>query len=304
MVPRTRIAPDGPELSRLAYGTWKLFDDRAAATPQHLLGRLQACRDLGITTVDTAEIYGGYEVEELLGQSFALAPVLRQRMEIVTKCGIYVPHARHPERKVAFYNVTAKKVVSSAEKSLRLLKTDYLDVLLVHRPDWLTAAEDTAEGLQTLLSQGKVRHVGVSNYNVHQLELLNARLQRPVVTNQIELSLFRPDPIFDGTLDQCQRLRICPMAWSPLGRGRLFNDDDEAAERVRETVACFGDKYGGAGPTELALAWVLHHPSRPVAVFGTNKPERLATIARAADVTLAREDWYALWQAAAGRKIP
>jgi predicted oxidoreductase len=301
---RTRIAADGPTFSRLAYGTWKLFDDRATATPAHLARRLETCRELGITTVDTAEIYGGYEVEELLGQALAQSPGLRQGLELVTKCGIYVPTPRHPERKVSFYNASAKRIVASVDKSLRLLKTDYVDLLLVHRPDWLTSAEDTAAGLEQVVAQGKVRHVGVSNYNVHQLELLGARLGRPLVTNQVELSLFHADAIFDGTLDQCQRLGISPMAWSPLGRGRLFNEDDEAADRVRETAAGMAEKYGGAGATELALAWVLAHPSRPVAVFGTNKVERLATIARAAELTLEREDWYALWQAAAGRRIP
>lgn len=308
MLSRVALSPNGPTLSRLAFGTWRLLDDRATATPEHVRRRVQACLELGISTIDTAEIYGVYEVEELLGHALAGAPGLRQRLEIVTKCGIYIPCERHPDRKTAFYNVSAKKIVSSAEKSLRLLRTDYLDVLLVHRPDWLTAADDTAEGLRTLVRQGKVRHVGVSNYSVSQFELLDDRMGGALVTNQVELSLFAMGALLDGTLDQCQRRRLAPMAWSPLGGGRLFAEDDPAAQRVRAAMATMAPKYatsaGPATPDQLALAWVLAHPSRPVPVFGTNKLERLPGIARAAEITLDREDWYALWEAAQGRRIP
>jgi predicted oxidoreductase len=304
MVPRAKLSPRGPELSRLVYGTWRLLDDPATATPEHLLRRLEICLERGITTVDTAEIYGVYEVEELVGRALALSPGLRQRLEIVTKCGIYVPCARHPDRRVAFYNASAKRIIASAEKSLRLLKTDYLDVLLVHRPDWLTAADDTAEGLETLRRQGKVRHVGVSNYNVHQVELLNSRLAEPVCTNQVELSLFTMNAIEDGTLDQCQRLGILPMAWSPLGGGRLFDPQDTAAQRIRAAMATIASSYDDAKPERLALAWVLAHPSRPLAVFGTNRAERIDSIAAAANLTLDREDWYLLWEAARGHEIP
>ena len=304
MVPRAKLSPRGPELSRLVYGTWRLLDDPASATPEHLLRRLEMCLELGITSVDTAEIYGVYEVEEVVGRALTLSPGLRQRMEIVTKCGIYVPCARHPDRRVAFYNASAKRIVASAEKSLRLLKTDYLDVLLVHRPDWLTAADDTAEGLQTLLQQGKIRHAGVSNYNVHQVDLLNSHLAQPVCTNQVELSLFAMNPIEDGTLDQCQRLGVAPMAWSPLGGGRLFDPQDAAAQRIRAAMATIAGAYQDAKPERLALAWVLAHPSRPHAVFGTNRPERLESIAAAANLTLDCEDWYLLWEAAQGHDIP
>ena len=304
MVPRVQLSPAGPELSRLVYGTWRLFDDRASATPEHLLRRLEICLQHGITSVDTAEIYGDYEVEEVLGKALALSPGLRQRLEIVTKCGIYVPTGRHPERRVAFYNATARRIVASAEKSLRLLGTDVIDLFLVHRPDWLTAADDTAEGLETLRRQGKIRHAGVSNYNVHQVELLNSRLRAPVATNQVELSLFQMAAIEDGTLDQCQRLGIAPMAWSPLGGGRLFDPQDPAAQRIRAAMATLASSYDDAKPERLALAWVLAHPSRPVAVFGTNRPERIESAAATAELTLDREDWYLLWEAASGHEIP
>jgi predicted oxidoreductase len=305
MVSRAKLSSGGPELSRLVYGTWRVLDDPATATPEHLLRRLEICLERGISTVDTAEIYGVYAVEELLGHALARSSGLRQRLEIVTKCGIYVPCERHPERRVAFYNNTAKRIIASAEKSLRLLKTDYLDLLLIHRPDWLTSADDTAEGLETLLRQGKIRHAGVSNYNVHQLELLSERVvSQPLRTNQIELSLFAMNPLEDGTLDQCQRLRIAPMAWSPLGGGRLFDPRDLVAQRIRAAMATIAGRYDEARPERLALSWVLAHPSRPLAVIGTNRPERIESLASGADMALEREDWYLLWEAARGHEIP
>jgi predicted oxidoreductase len=304
MVDRVALAEGGPHLSRLCYGTWRLLREPAPPSPAQLADRLGAAADLGITTVDTAEIYGAYAVEELLGAALAQAPGLRGRLEIVSKFGIYVPNPRHPERTSAFYNASAARVVASVDKSLRLLGVDAIDLLLVHRPDWLTPASDTARGLEDVVRAGKVRHVGVSNYNVPQFELLRDRLEIPLVTNQIELSLFTSDPIFDGTLDQCQRHRVRPMAWSPLGGGRLFDESDEAAARVRAAMAMLGPKYGGATAGQLALAWVLAHPAQPVAVVGTSQIDRIASLARATEIAIERHDWYLLWQAAAGRKLP
>jgi predicted oxidoreductase len=219
MVPRHRLAAHGPEFSRLAYGTWRLLNDTTPPTPQSVLARLQRCADLGITTIDTAEIYGRYQVEEALGAALALDKGLRQRLEIVTKAGIYVPNAFHPARKVSYYDATGARLIKSLEKSLRFLGVGHVELLLVHRPDWLTHPDETAEGLNRLLKDGKIRSAGVSNYNVHQFDALNARMDEPLVTNQVEFSLLRMDPIFDGVLDHCMRLGVSPMAWSPLGGG-------------------------------------------------------------------------------------
>jgi predicted oxidoreductase len=281
LVERVSLAEGGPQLSRLAYGTWRLMREAQRPTPEGLAARLSAIADLGITTIDTAEIYGAYAVEETLGDALASEPGLRARLEIVTKFGIYVPNPRHPERTAPFYNATGKRVIASVDKSLRLLGTDYIDLLLVHRPDWAASADDTAEGLAQVVRAGKVKHVGVSNYNV-----------------------LSSGAIFDGTLDQCQRYRVRPMAWSPLGGGRLFAAEDEAAVRLRTTMTSLSPKYGGAGPGELALAWVLAHPSGPVAVFGSAHLERIESLARACSLKLDRHDWYLMWQAAAGRHIP
>jgi len=301
---RVEIGPRGPRCSRLVYGTWRILDDAAGATPEALAARLETCAELGVTTIDTAEVYGGYEVEERLGAALRARPGLRDKLQLVTKCGIYVPVPRHPERKVAHYNATRDRIVKSAEKSLRLLGTDRLDVLLVHRPDWLTSADETAAGFERLLDEGKILSAGVSNYSVAELDTLQSRLRRPLVTNQIELSLLERGPLGDGTLAQCERLRIKPMAWSPLGGGRLFREEDEAAARIRAACAELAPKYGGAPPEALALAWILALPAQPLVVFGTNRVERIRAAARAAELTLEREDWYRLWQAAEGRRVP
>lgn len=304
MIPRLPISPNGPSFSKLIYGTWRILDDAETANSDDLLKRFHKCLELGITTIDTAEIYGLYKVEEFIGQTLKKEPGLRDKLEIVTKCGIYVPCDFHPDRKTAFYNADAARLVKSTEKSLRLMGIDHIDLLLVHRPDWLTSADETAAGLNKLLKDGKIRAAGVSNYNVHQFELLNSRMDQPLVTNQIEFSLLHMDPIYDGTGDQCQRLGIKPMAWSPLGKGVLMDKTDPAAARIHAKCAEFSAKYGNATVDQLAYAWIMAHPSQPMPIIGTNKIDRLIATAKSADIKLDREDWYALWTAAKGHGIP
>ncbi|MDB6006108.1 MAG: ydhF [Prosthecobacter sp.] len=306
MITRHKIAPNGPEFSRLVYGTWRILDeaDKANCTPQALLSRFKACADMGITTLDTAEIYGVYKVEEAIGGALKLDPAFRRKIEIVTKCGIYIPCEFHPDRKVAHYNVTAARIIKSTEKSLRFMGIDEIDLLLVHRPDWLTSADETAEGLNKLLKDGKIRSAGVSNYNVHQFELLSSRMDQPLVTNQVEFSLLHMDPIYDGTADQCQRHRILPMAWSPLAKGALMEKTDPAAVRLHTKATELSAKYGGATLDQLAYAWIMAHPSCPLPIIGTNKLERIQALVKAADIKLEREDWYGLWEAAKGQGVP
>lgn len=299
---RITIAPHGPELSRLVYGTWRLLESQP--TPQAINRRLNTCVELGITTIDTAEIYGLYEVEKMLGAAFALSPGLRDKLELVTKAGIYVPCQYHPERRTAHYNATGARLVTSLDKSLRWLGTDRIELFLVHRPDWLTPAADTASGLNQLLRAGKIRAAGVSNYSAAQFDLLNAQMERPLATNQLEFHLLRMEPIHDGTFHQCEKLGVRPMAWSPLAGGRLFDQTNEAAVRLAAAAAKMAARYNGAPLEQLAYAWIMAHPSQPLPVIGTNKPERLRSAAHADAITLEREDWYALWEAAQGRRIP
>lgn len=299
---RQKLATHGPEYSRIVYGTWRLL--KTNPTPQEINRRLHACLDLGITTIDTAEIYGMYEAEQMLGAALALSPGLRDKLEIVTKAGIYVPCSHHPDRHTAHYNATGPRLIKSLEKSLRLLGTDHVELFLVHRPDWLTRADNTAEGLNELLLSGKVRSAGVSNYSAAQFDLLNSYMEQPLVTNQIEFHLLHTGPIIDGTLTQCEKLNLKPMAWSPLAGGRLFDPENPAAPRLAKAAERMSSHYNGATLEQLAYAWILAHPSQPLPVIGTNKIERLQSAVQADSIVLERQDWYALWEAAQGHRIP
>lgn len=291
-------SPSGPNLSQMAYGAWRLLDDGGDVQ------QLNRCVELDVTTIDTAEIYGGYRVEEVLGQAIALSPGLRDKLEIVTKAGIYIPTSRHPDRRAAHYDASRGKLIASVECSLNLLGTDQIDLFLVHRADWLTSIDDTADGLNALVKSGKVRSVGVSNYSAGQFAALNSRMDTGLVTNQVEFGLLQMDPVFDGTFDQAQMLTFRPMVRSPLAGGRLFAVGDPAADRIRAAATAMLTRYPGATLEQIAYAWVMAHPSRPIPVIGTNKIDRIETSAVAAALRLEREDWFALWVAAKGHGIP
>lgn len=302
MMNRIQLSSNAPEFSQMAYGTWRILSGDLSI--QDINARLNRCVELGITTIDTAEIYGVYEVEEAVGKALALSPQLRDQLEIVTKAGIYVPCDFHPDRKVAFYNATRERLVKSLEKSLRFLNTDRLELFLIHRPDWLTSIDETASGLNELVAAGKIRSAGVSNYTPSQFQALNSRMEQPLVTNQVEFHLLGMDPIYDGTFDQCQELRVKPMAWSPMAGGRLFDSSNEAAQRLAEAASGLSEKYNGATLEQLAYAWIMAHPSNPLPVIGTNRLERIDSAAESVKIQLDREDWYALWTAAKGNGVP
>lgn len=298
---RIQLTDGGPTFSRIVAGMMRLRE--WAMTGTELLNFIHACLDLGITTFDHADIYGGYTCEELFGRALAAEPSLRGRIELVTKCGIQLVSPNRPDTYVHHYDTSRAHIIASAERSLRNLQTDALDLLLIHRPDPLMDADEVAEALAHLRMSGKVRHVGVSNFMPWQFHLLQSRLDFPLVTNQIELSVLYLDPLHDGTLDQLQRLRVPPMVWSPVAGGRLFDSGDERTRRVRETLERIGREVGA--PAEgVALAWVMRHPTRALPVMGTGKIERLREAAAAEAIALDRQQWFAVWEASAGREVP
>lgn len=286
----------------MVYGTWRMLD--GAHSSQDINRRLNRCVELGITAIDTAEIYGGYAVEAALGDAMALSPGLHEKLRVITKSGIYVPNSKNPERTVGFYDASATQLKKSVEASLRLLGRDRIDLFLIHRPDWFSSIDDTAAGLNQLIRDGKIQHAGVSNYTPTQFAALNSRMDTGLLTNQVEFHLLKMEPIIDGTFDLCLQHRMRPMAWSPLAGGKLFDKNNPASVRLASVANSMSAKYGGATLEQLAYAWVMGHPSRPIAVIGTNKLERIESAVCAASLTLEREDWYALWVAAQGRNIP
>ncbi|MFN2289712.1 MAG: aldo/keto reductase family oxidoreductase [Anaerolineae bacterium] len=301
-VPGLQLAPGGPQVSRLVWGLWRLAGWHLCDA--ELLGLVHACLDLGITTFDLADIYGDYACEGIFGRALALEPGLRQRIQLVTKCGIKLVSDRRPSHRIKHYDTSQAHILASVEHSLRMLHTDHLDLLLIHRPDPLMDADEVAAAFDDLRGSGKVLHFGVSNFSPGQFDLLASRLDFPLVTNQVEISVLDMDLLHDGTVDQCQRLRIAPMAWSPLAGGRLFDGDDAQAVRVRQALAEAGEQLGGATLDQVALAWLLRHPARIVPIVGSGKIERLRRAAGAFEYQLSRQQWFTIWTASTGHEVP
>jgi predicted oxidoreductase len=296
------LSPAGPQVSRLALGLWRLTSWDLDGPG--LLDLIHLALDLGITTFDHADIYGDYRCETLFGHALALEPSLRQRLQLVTKCGIKLVSERGPAHAIKHYDTGRAHILASVDNSLRALCTDYLDLLLLHRPDPLLDVDEVAEAFYELRRSGRVLYFGVSNFTAWQFDLLSSRLDFALVTNQVELSVLSMEVLHDGTVDQCQRLRISPMAWSPLGGGRLFEANDERAGRVRQALREVGEELGGASLDQVALAWILRHPANVVPVLGTGNTEHLRRGAASVDLSLSREQWFTIWTASAGREVP
>ena len=301
-VSRIRLTDSGPEFSRLVAGVWRLGE--WGMDTRGLLNFIHGCLDLGIPTFDNADIYGGYTCEGLFGAALAAEPGLRDRLELVTKCGIQLVTGNRPGNRVHHYDTSRDHIIAAVENSLSQLQTDSLDLLLIHRPDPLLDADEVAEAFGALWAAGKVRHFGASNFLPWQFDLLQSRLDFPLVTNQIELSALHLAPLHDGTLDQAQRLRVPPMAWSPLAGGRLFDAQDERARRVRTALEGVGRELGGAAVDQVALAWLLRHPAQVLPVLGSGRVERIHAAAMAEGLRLDRQQWFAIWEASAGREVP
>lgn len=297
--PRLQIAPNGPEFSRIVLGLWRLSSWQLS--PAQRAEFLQAAFDLGITTIDQADIYGDYTSETLLGEAFVYAPSLRQHFQIVTKCGIQFPAVLRPAQTSHIYNTTRQHIITSAETSLRSMQIEMIDLLLIHRPDPLMDADDIAEAFTHLQASGKVKYFGVSNFSNAQFELLHSRY--PLVTNQVECSLMQMAPMYDGSFDQAQRLRIAPMIWSALAGGALFSEAGENAQRIRACLEHIAEQLE-VSTTCVALAWILNLPCRPLILTGSSRVSVLEDAVQAAHLCLSREHWFDLWRAAKGYDIP
>lgn len=282
------------------HGCWRL--DSWGLSNSELVGFMQELIDLGITQFDHADIYGNYSCEAIFGDALRLAPELRAQIKITTKCGIKLPSDKFPEH-THIYDTSAKHIISAVERSLDNLATDYIDTLLIHRPDMLMNPEEVAEAFTLLKQQGKVLDFGVSNFLPSQFELLQSYLGVPLVTNQIEASVLAHEHFTNGTLDYLQKLRIRPQIWSPLAGGRIFNDDTPNALRVREVLAQIALKHN-AKLEQIALAWLLRHPSRMQIILGSGKIERIREMLASANIQLSRDEWFKIWTAYTGHDIP
>ncbi len=286
-------------LSPIVAGVWRMASWNWS--PSERLRWIEQCLERGVTSFDHADIYGGYAVEALFGEALALSPALRQRMQLVTKCGIQLRDAARPATRIKHYDTSARHIVRSVEQSLVLLRTDTIDLLLLHRPDPLLDADEVAGAFEQLRTQGKVQAFGVSNYTPAQYELLQART--PLVTNQVECHPLHRAPLFDGTFDQAQRLRARPMIWSPLAGGTLFTSNAEEAMRVRGVLTSIGAQYGVSAAT-IAFAWLLRLPCHPHPITGSRRIEAMAEAVAATRISLDVQEWTEILVAATGADVP
>ncbi|WP_341357733.1 aldo/keto reductase family oxidoreductase [Rossellomorea sp. y25] len=288
--------------SRIIHGLWRLADWNQSK--EETLALIQENIENGITTFDHADIYGSYMCEALFGEALALQPSLREKMEIVTKCGIVLPSENRPEHKTHHYNTSKKHILTSVENSLQNLKTDYIDLLLIHRPDPFMNGEEVAESFTQLKEEGKVRHFGVSNFKDHQWNMLQSYLPFPLITNQIELSAYNLENFEDGTLNLCQEKRVAPMAWSPLAGGAIFKGEDEKAIRLRHTLKKIKEETGAKGIDEVLYAWLLNHPSNIMPIVGSGKKERIQHAIDSLSISLNHDQWFEILQTSMGHDVP
>lgn len=287
------------ESSRLIYGCMRVAGDNSANDRAKGKLAIQTAFDAGYNHFDHADIYGGGECESLFGELLKETPSLRDEMIITSKAGI----RRDPQR----YDFSKDYLISSVEASLQRLNTDYLDMFLLHRPDYLLNAGHVARTFEQLKASGKVKHFGVSNFSQSQVNLLQSALDEPLLVNQIEVNIHNINSLIDGTLDQCQQLGITPIAWCPLGGvaypawGNTFSPADE--QRIESELALQEKKYN-CQPWQLILAWLLKHPANISPIIGSTTPERIVAAKKALTIDYSHADWYRLLEARNGYAQP
>lgn len=296
---RIHLSEGGPECSRFVAGWWRLRD--WSLTQSQTIELLEHYVSLGVTTMDHADIYGGYECESLFGAALSESSVDREALQIISKCGIALIDEARPQHLVKHYETSKAHIIASVESSLENLACEYLDVLLIHRPDPMMQADEVAEAFEALSRDGKVRDFGVSNFTPSQFELLQSRWDKPLVTNQVEISPLVTDAMTDGSLDHCQQRRIRPMAWSCLGGGRLMVAPE--FEGVRKQLKPLVDVVGAASLEQLIYAWLLKLPSQPLPIIGSGKRERITSAVKAQALEMSRQQWFEILECVSGEEV-
>lgn len=292
--------------SRLVYGCMRLIGDGSSDARRSGRRAVAAALDAGYTVFDHADIYANGECETLFGEVLRDKPSVRDGITIIDKCGIRLPGTGSSDSP-ARYDFSRDHIVSSVESSLQRLGIEKLDILLLHRPDYLMNPEEVAATFDTLQKSGKVANFGVSNFSPSQVELLASFVNTPLLINQVEINVHNTERLADGTLDQCQRLGITPQAWCPVAGiaypawGNTFSAEDEA--RVRAEVDRQAKNYD-CSETNIALAWLLRHPASITPIVGSTTPGRIADATRALDISYSRDDWYRLLEACNGYPVP
>ena len=253
----------------------------------------------GITTFDHADIYGGYTTEASFGKALSESKIDRKKIQLITKCGIQYTSENRPNNSIKHYEYSKDYIIWSAENSLKNLQTDYLDVLLLHRPSPLMQADEIAEAVSKLKADGKILSFGVSNFTSSQTELLRQKTE--ISFNQVQFSATHHEAMLDGSFDYMQIHNIKPMAWNPLGT--VFRENTDQTFRLRQLLAKLVEKYH-IGSDIILLAWIMQHPARISPVAGTVNSGRIQQLMKAKSLVLDKQDWFAIWTESMGNKVP
>jgi predicted oxidoreductase len=301
--------------SRLAYGCWRVAGtwNPSEVTPESRASGYRAiiaAYEAGYTLFDNADIHCQGEAERILGETLKKVSGMRDRVLVATKCGIRPPGTPDPESPQR-YDFSAQHILYSCEQSLKRLGIEAIDLYMLHRPDYLADPEEVASAFSELKAAGKVRFFGISNFRPTLVTALQVACPMPLVVHQVEISLAKLDAFTDGTLDQCLIERVTPMAWSPLAGGligtgakRLLPSQEVYRPQKFLPALDAVAKARGASRTAVALAWLLRHPSKILPIIGSTQSERIREAAKADELELTREEWYALLIAARGEALP
>lgn len=284
--------------SRIISGTMTWGAWGAQMSTSQMQAQIEKYFALGITTFDHADIYGGYTTEAEFGAGFSQSNVAREEVQFITKCGIQMPCQARP-LPVKHYDYSAQHIQKSVENSLSALNTDYIDLLLLHRPSPLLDVEIVTETIQKLQRQGKIKAFGVSNFTPSQIALLEKEIK--VSWNQIECSLTHEIPMFDGTLDFMATQSIGAMSWSPLGS--YFKENNSQTARIKKCMNSLCEKYN-CSEDQLLLSWLVTHPSKIYPVVGTTSIQRIENAIGALRIEIELTDWFLLLKASQGNEVP
>ncbi|MBK0369563.1 aldo/keto reductase [Flavobacterium agrisoli] len=284
-------------LSPIIAGTmnWGTWDKNL--TFKEMENLIQVCFENKITTFDHADIYGSYTTEAEFGKGLSISKINREKIQLISKCGIQMP-AHDKPTKVKHYDYSKQHIIQSVEQSLQNLKTDYLDVFLLHRPSPLMQADEIAEAVQKLQTEGKIIDFGLFNFSNSQTELIRQKI--PVQYNQIQFSATNYEPMVDGSLDYMQLNGIRPMSWNPLGI--VFREDKKKTRRLKILLGNLVAKYG-LGADTILLSWVLQHPAKVIPIAGTVNIARIQSLQKAVNLKLDTEDWFAIWTESMGEDV-
>ena len=260
---------------------------------------INECLQIDLSQFDHADIYGHYTTEADFGKALEGNNSLRDRIQIITKCGINMLTPNRPHHSIKSYDTSAAHIIKSVEQSLQNFHTDYIDTLLIHRPDILMNVEEIAETITVLKDAGKIKTFGVSNFTTSQVALLHKYI--PVEVHQVEISVTNLSAFDNGILDQCQLENILAQSWSPMGNG-IFTESSEKHDRILSTAKELAQHYN-CTVNQVLLSFLYAHPSNIVPVIGTTKFERIKEAKEAMDIELKREDFYKLWTASTGKEV-